>query len=257
MKEKQVLIKGIESNFKLAGEGKPILILHGWGGSSDSWEKVIDLLVEQNFKVFCPDLPGFGKTKAPKETWGVSDYVDWVLKFVEKQKLENFILLGHSFGGRISIKFANYYPNKISSLILCDSAGLKIKPNWKRRVVLGFIGFLKLIFGITFFQKIKKEIKDIFYFIISETDYAKANSRMKKIMKRVISEDLFRYLSGIKSETLIVWGEKDDIVPLSHAHVFNKQIQNSKLEIIEGVKHSPHLQSPEKLVAIILNFLEK
>ncbi len=257
MEEKEVIIKGIKSNFKVSGKGQPILVLHGWGASSSSWKKVQEILAKKGFKVFCPDLPGFGKTGVPESIWGVADYVDWVLEFTKSQNFENFILLGHSFGGRISIKFSNYYPNKVQSLVLCNSAGLKIKPSLKRRIVLYFISFLKLIFGVTFFNKLKEEFKDLFYFAISSTDYAKANMKMKKVMKRVIAEDLLRYLSGIQSDTLIVWGEKDKMIPLKHAHVFNQEIENSRLKIISGVGHSPHLEVPEKLSKIILDFLRK
>ena len=159
MEEKTISIKQKQSNFKVAGNGQPVLILHGWGASSSSWEKVQEILSDNNYKVFCPDLPGFGKTEAPEKAWGVSDYVDWVLEFTKTQNLDNFILIGHSFGGRVSIKFANYYPEKIKSLILCDSAGLKVSPSLRRRMVLTFVGFFKLISGITFFSKIKEEMK--------------------------------------------------------------------------------------------------
>lgn len=256
MEEKTVLIKGKKATFKVAGNGQPILILHGWGASSSSWEKVQEILAYNDYKVFCPDLPGFGETPPPDIAWGVSDYVDWVLEFAKSQNLDSFILIGHSFGGRISIKFANYYPEKVKSLILCDSAGLKIQPSIKRRIVLIFVGFFKLIFGISFLSGLKNEMKDLFYFTISNTDYAKANKVMKEVMKRVIGEDLFKYLKGIKAKTLIVWGKKDKLVPVEHAYVFKDEIKNSQLEIIPKVGHSPHLKVPEKLSNIILDFLK-
>ena len=256
MEEKTILIKEKKSLFKVAGNGQPVLILHGWGASSSSWEKVQNILAYNDYKVYCPDLPGFGKTDSPEKAWGVSDYVDWVSEFAKSQNLDNFILIGHSFGGRISIKFANYYPKKVKALILCDSAGLKVSPSFKRRVVLTFVGFLKLIFGITFFKKIKEEMKELFFFAISSTDYAKASKVMRETMKRVLAEDLFIYLNGIKNKTLIVWGKKDKLVPVEHAYVFKEQIQDSRLEIISGVGHSPHLKVPDKLSDIVLNFLK-
>ena len=257
MEEKTILIKEKKTLLKVAGDGQPVLILHGWGASSSSWEKVQGILACNNYKIYCPDLPGFGKTDSPKKAWGVSDYVDWVSEFAKSQNLDNFILIGHSFGGRISIKFANYYPKKVKSLILCDSAGLKVSPSFSRRLVLFFVGSLKLMFGITFFQKIKEEMKELFFFAISSTDYAKASKIMRKTMKRVLAEDLFVYLNGIKTKTLIVWGKKDKLVPVEHAHVFKEQIQDSQLEIISNVGHSPHLKVPDKLSGIILNFLKK
>jgi len=255
MEEKTILIKEKKFNFKVAGDGQPILILHGWGASSSSWERVQEILANNNYKVFCPDLPGFGKTDSPKEAWGVSDYVDWVLEFTKSQNLKDFVLIGHSFGGRISIKFANYYPKKVKFLILCDSAGLKIKPSFGRRIILTFVGFFKLIFGITFFSKIKEEMKNLLLFAIPNTDYAKASKIMKEVMKRVLEENLFIYLNEIKSKTLIVWGKKDKLVPVEHAYVFKKEIQDSQLEIIPNVGHSPHLKVPKKFSDIILDFL--
>ena len=255
MKEKTTLIKGKNTNFTVTGDGQPVLILHGWGASLSSWEKVQEILANNNYKVFCPDLPGFGKTDSPKNAWGVSDYVDWVSEFIKNQNLDDVILIGHSFGGRVSIKFANYYPNRVKSLILCDSAGLKVGPGFRRKMTLIFIGFFKLIFGVTFFKKIKEEIKELLFFTISSTDYAKASKVMRETMKRVLEEDLFIYLKGIKTKTLIVWGEKDKLVPVEHAYVFKEEIQNSQLEVIPSIGHSPHLKVPEKLSNIILNFL--
>ena len=207
MIEKKVLINNINTNFTVAGEGAPILILHGWGGSSASWVDVQNKLSNSGYKVYCPDLPGFGNTKNPEHDWGVSDYVVWVEEFVKSQELNKFILIGHSFGGRISIKFSNYYPEQVDSLILCDSAGLKIRPSFKRMLVLMFVGFFKLIFGITFFQEMKKSLKDLLFFTISNTDYGRANEVMKGTMKRVIDEDLMIYLKDITVRTLIVWGK--------------------------------------------------
>ena len=255
MEEKTILIKEKKTKLKVSGDGQPVLILHGWGSSSSSWEKVQEILAGNKYKVFCPDLPGFGRTDPPKEAWGVSDYVDWVLEFTKNQDMDNFILIGHSFGGRISIKFANYYPKKVKSLVLCDSAGLKISPSLGRRMVLIFVGFFKLMLGITLFSKIKEEMKDLFLFAISSTDYAKASKVMRETMKRILAENLFIYLKGIKTRTLIVWGKKDKLVPVEHAYVFKEEIQDSQLEIIPNVGHSPHLKVPEKFSDIILDFL--
>ena len=79
---------------------------------------------------------------------------------------------------------------------------------------------------------------------------------MKEVMKRVLAEDLFIYLDGIKSKTLIVWGEKDKLVPVKHAYIFKEEIKDSRLEIIKKIGHSPHLEASEKFSNIILDFLK-
>ena len=88
MREQKILINGLETNFKIAGEGEPLLILHGWAGSSDSFVEVQKILANRKFKVICPDLPGFGKTITPDIPWTVKDYSDFILKFTRDIKFE-------------------------------------------------------------------------------------------------------------------------------------------------------------------------
>ena len=82
MTEEKLLINDLEANYKISGDGQLILILHGWGGSSDSWNEVQKILTEKGFKIIVPDFPGFEKSKSPKEAWEVSDYVQWLKNFI-------------------------------------------------------------------------------------------------------------------------------------------------------------------------------
>jgi len=133
MIERQIRVKDLKINYKVFGsssqilqsktwedKGKPILILHGWGSKSDRWEATAELLAKKGFFVVVPDLPGFGKSETLKEVWGVDTYVEWVNKFSDSiPELKNgFYLLGHSFGGAVSVKFAIKYAQKIHKLFL-------------------------------------------------------------------------------------------------------------------------------------------
>lgn len=117
-----------------------ILVLHGWGGSSKSWLKVKELLEQKGSKVFVPDLPGFGEEPEPPKPWSGIDYLDWVKKYSEKEGLSQFFLLGHSFGGGLSISFASLYPEKILGLILVDSARVGMKKNLsiRQKIIIKF-----------------------------------------------------------------------------------------------------------------------
>ena len=115
--EKTISIDGLNIYYRIAGQGNPFLILHGWGASSDSWKGVQEFLSKQGFKTIALDLPGFGKSADPHEAWSVNDYSLFVLKFADKLSLSNFELLGHSFGGRISIKLAAFHQERIKNLI--------------------------------------------------------------------------------------------------------------------------------------------
>ena len=247
IKEKYILLGNLKINYRIAGDGPAVLILHGWGASSASWLKVQEILAKAGFKVLVPDFPGFGKSDSPQEPWSVTDYMRWTNEFTELLRLKKFFLLGHSFGGRVAIRFAVDFPIKLEKLILCSAAGIKMQPNLKRRLAGELSNLSKSLP-----PDIRNKFKDAF---LRNTDYFKASGVMKETMKNVIAKDLEPYLSGIRTQTLIVWGSDDKMVPIRYAHIFRDKIKNSSLEIMPKIGHSPHLQNPEELADIILKFL--
>lgn len=253
--ELQIKINDLKINYKVAGEGPALLVLHGWGGSSDSWTRIQRLLTEKGFKVIIPDFPGFGKSVTPPNPWSVGDYLNFILKFLKTIKLDNFFLLGHSFGGRVAIKFAGQYPEKIQKLILCDSAGIKGKPGFKTKIIFLIAMIGNAVFTPKPLARFKDSARNIFYGFIRKKDYTKAKGTMKETIKKVLDEDLLADLVKIKINTLIIWGQKDKMVPVKYAKIFNEKIENSKLEIMPKVGHSPHIETPEKLAEIILKFI--
>jgi pimeloyl-ACP methyl ester carboxylesterase len=105
--------------------------------------------------------------------------------------------------------------------------------------------------------RFKDSARNLFYGFIRKRDYAKAKGVMKETIKKVLDEDLLADLAQIKTDTLIIWGKEDKMVPVKYAKIFNEKIENSKLEIMPKVGHSPHIETPEKLAEIILNFLKQ
>lgn len=246
-----IFIDGLRVNYKLGGSGGPlVLILHGWGGSSDSWKKIIAYL-EPNFQIICPDLPGFGKSETPKNNWNLSDYAIWLKKFTEIINTNNFFLLGHSFGGRIAIKFSISWPQKIKALLLCSSAGIKQKWSVKEKIIWITVLIGNSIFSARPLNRFRDKARHLFYKLLKNKDYTRANETMKEIMKKVISEDLTPELSKISTKTFIIWGAKDNIVPIADAYIFKAKIKNSKLTILPNIRHSPHLEDPKNFAEII------
>ena len=257
LEEKKILIKGLEANYKVSGQGPAFFILHGWGGSSDSWINVQKVLAGEKFQVIIPDFPGFGKSLTPKEPWEVNNYVEWLKSFIEQMKVKTpFFLLGHSFGGRIAIKFAARYPENIKALILCSSAGIKSKKSFKNKMFyyLGRIG--EYLFSQKPLLKFKNGARNTFYQIIRQRDYLQAKGVMKETVKKVLAEDLMGYLSQIKAETLILWGENDRMVPIKYGYIMAKEISKAKMITFPKIGHSPHLEIPDKLAKEILLFIK-
>jgi len=256
MEEKTVFINGLKINLKILGQGDPVLILHGWGDSFNSWVRVQEILAEKEFKVFIPDLPGFGKSDTPKSAWGLGDYSDFIFNLSQELNLSRFFLVGHSFGGRIAIKFTNAYPEKVKLLILCDSAGIKPKPSPQTRLFYLIAKIGNALFSKKPLTRFKNGARNSFYIFLRNRDYVKANKIMRESMKKIIEENLLPEISQIRTKTLLIWGEKDKMVPLKYAYAFKENLPNSKLEILPKIGHSPHLEAPEKLSQIILNFFK-
>jgi pimeloyl-ACP methyl ester carboxylesterase len=258
----------------------PFVILHGWGASAKSYERLKPLLEQKGISVFVFDLPGFGNEPAPKSAWSVSDYVEWVnmkvkedldscLRRNDKKESENdekegggvnninkIVLFGHSFGGRIAIKFAAKYPEKLAGLILCDAAGITPRPKAKIAIFSLLSKTGKIIFSLPILKYFQPIVRRIEYFLSGSRDYYYLqNPIMKKVFNNVINEDLAEHLKKVTAPTLIVWGKNDKMTPVSDAYVMHEKIKGSKLEILEGTGHSPHLESPEVLADKIYNFL--
>jgi len=257
MREKNILINDLRVNYKIAGEGPAVLVLHGWGGSSDSWRKVQEILSEKGYNILTPDLPGFGKSVTPRAPWGINDYTDFVSSFIKETKLDNFSLLGHSFGGRIAIRFSSLYPEKINKLILCDSAGIKPTPDFKTKTIFRLAKIGNAIFTSKILERMKDSARNIFYIITRNRDYARARGVMRETIKKVLEEDLLPDLDKVSTKTLIVWGENDRIVPMKYGNIIKENIKDSEIVLIPKVGHSPHLEVPEKLSEIILKFLNE
>ena len=256
MEEKKIVIKDVESNCKVSGEGRPLLILHGWGlGSSNSWVKVQKILASQGFKLVVPDFPGFGKSAKPPYPWSVSDYVDWLKELLNHFNIEKPSIIAHSFGGRVAIKLIVEDEVEVDKLILCAPAGVKPKETIDAKLTFWASRIGNIIFDVKYLNKFRDKVKKAFYLLLHNKDYVKAEGVMRDTIKKVLAEDLTPYLSEIKVKTLLIWGGRDKIVPLKYADIFKKEIKDSELKIIPKSGHSPHLDNPEKLLEAIIPFL--
>lgn len=234
--------------------GKPLLILHGWGSSTKSWEKVQHYLARYGYKVIVPDMPGFGGSDSPPKAWHGDDYLAWLLNFIETQKLETPLnIVGHSFGGGLAMKLAIEYPKLVKNLILVSAARIYTKHSLYKRIVkkIAQLG-RKMFYFMPFFSIIRK----IFYrLIVGEKDYMRAEGVMRETMKLIIREDLTPELHKIQARTLIIWGTKDKATPIENAHLINEKVPGSELETIDGAGHALNLECPEKLAQMIGTYL--
>lgn len=235
--------------FEKEGKGDPLILLHGWGTSSKTFQDLKKLLIN-NYTVYIIDLPGFGQSEEPLLPYTLDDYVDLIDDFIIKNNLENITLLGHSFGGRISIKYVAKNHN-IKKLILVDSAGLRPK-----HFIL--INFKILLYKIKKrYYKITKQ-NDKYQHLLNHSgssDYQNASTIMKQTLSNVVKNYLNKDIKKIKTETLIIWGKDDQITPLKDGKKMHKMIKSSGLVIINDCGHFPYLENPFYFNKVIKHYL--
>jgi len=233
----------------------PLLILHGWGSNSERWQKVTEILKEKGVEAEALDLPGFGITPSPEKPWTREDYINWIFQKAKEKNWGKFNLLGHSFGGGLSIKIAINFPEKIEKLILCAPAIIRRK-RLKTYLFYWLAYFGKKIFSLPGLKYLQPYAQKMIYKLAGARDYYVADGTMKETMKKLHEENLEEVLEKIKVPTLIVWGEKDDVLPVKDARELKEKIEGAKLRIISGAKHSPHRETPEELAEIIYQFVQ-
>lgn len=258
----KVSVKGLEVSYEKEGEGIPLLVLHGWGASSESWKEVRENL--NGYEVIIPDLPGFGESETPTQSWTVEDYIEFIEEFTQKLNLPQFYLLGHSFGGSLAVKFTAAHPEKVRKMILMDSAGIKPEPKLIAKVLKSIAQKGEAVFAGPL-AKFKNTGKKVFYKLIERTDYGKVDEVMKETMKNVFdyytkhdlqSGNFLTDLKKVNVETLLVWGKEDEIIPLKYGKIFKEKIDDSSLKTLSDVRHSPHLKKPAETAQIISNFFK-
>lgn len=268
MQEKQIQLCGLNINYKIIGAGKvPVVLLHGWGLSSGKYVATAEeiLKIDSGYTFYIPDLPGFGKSEEPKEDWKLDNYVSFVKEFfssvaqrnggfelikniLEKAvkgekdtfRIENkkVILIAHSFGGRIAIKYAEKYPEDLDKLVLTGAAGIKHKLTARQKFFFRLSKIGKSIFSLPVLKTFEKYARKFLYKIVRERDYADASARMKEIMKNALAEDLTGMLEKITVPAVLIWGRNDRSTPLEDGKLMHQKIAGSKLFVIENANHS-------------------
>ena len=227
-------------------------MFHGWGGSLHGFDLLAPNLATAH-RVISLDLPGFGGTEAPSETWNLDNYIDFVKSFIQKLDLKVEVLVGHSFGGRIAIKGLATKSLTADQLILIGSAGLA-KSQTLRNVILKILTKIgNLISYLPPFIFWRQQLRRKLYRAIG-SDYLDAGVLRQTYLK-IIAEDLSNVAPNVSVPTLLIWGEDDITTPLADGRRLASFIPHSQLEIIKDADHDVHQQKPEQVNELINKFL--
>ena len=240
------------------GKGFPLILIHGFLGSSKMWEPQINFF-KNHFRVITPDLPGFGKSNKAKSHNSIQSIASLLMECLEEKKIDKFYLLGHSMGGMIVQEMAKKYGNKIVKLI-CYSTG----PRGEMPGRFESVDQSR--------ENLKKKGLEITAKNIAKTWFVKKENAKyfdicieagKQTSTKAVDDALIAFknwngvdtLKNIKNETLIVWGDQDKSYNLEQIKTLEKSIKKSKLVIFKNCAHNVHLEQPDQFNNTIKNFL--
>ncbi len=240
----EIIIKDMNINYIQYGKGKKnIVLLHGWGQNIEMMNPLGKKL-ENDAVITIIDLPGHGESDEPKVALTIEDYCEVVRELLEKLKIDNPILVGHSFGGRIAIVYAAKYD--VEKLILLGAPCIRKeqKISFKVKVLKG----LKKVPGLNKLEGFAKKH-------IGSRDYRNASEVMRKILVNTVNQDLSEYAKAIPCPTLLIWGDRDTEAPLSEAKELEKIMQDAGLIVYEGGTHYAYLEFIGPLTNVIRTFI--
>ena len=249
-----IIINDFNIYYEKIGTGKKnIIILPGWGNTRPTFEYMIGSL-KNNYTIYIIDYPGFGNSSFPNRDLTIYDYADLMKNFINILNIKNPIIITHSFGTRIALILNSKLKIKFKKLIIIDGARIKKKKNIFFKVKQISYKLLKKIGNI-----LPKKIKNLYIKklinIFGSEDYKSLNDNMKKTFSNIVNEDLSYLLKDVKSETLLIWGEKDYDTPLCDAIKMNSIIADSGLIIIKNGTHFSYLDAPFYINKIIIEFI--
>jgi pimeloyl-ACP methyl ester carboxylesterase len=256
---RSVTVGGNRLHYYVMGpaEGRPVVLVHGLGGRCEDWRNLVPYLVREGFRVYMPDLPGFGRSDKPANfSYSIPDQAATMFSFMDAMGLTRVDLGGFSMGGWIVQKMAADHPDRIARLMLFDAAGINEVPVWNTR-----------LFTPTSAVELD-QLDDLLMphppqvpgFIAADI------LRVSRQDAWVIQRALDSMLSGrdatddvlpqLKMPVLIVWGNRDQIFPLRHGERMHQLIPQSQLDVVPGCGHLAPVQCADRIGPTMAQFLK-
>lgn len=237
----EINVKNLSINYIQYGEGNDIVLLHGWGQNIEMMRPIGDNF-QNRFRITILDFPGFGESEEPKEAWTIEDYELMLEEFLKKVNVKKPIVIGHSFGGRVAIRYSARNP--ISKLVLFGSPCIRIQEELSLGVKI--LKKLKTLPGLNGLGEYMKKF-------IGSRDYKAASPIMRQTLVNVVNEDLSKFAREIEEPTLLIWGTNDTEAPLNEAKELEKIMVDAALITLPGT-HYAYLENLPRVVTILANF---
>jgi pimeloyl-ACP methyl ester carboxylesterase len=271
-------IHGYRRAFRVAGTGPAILLIHGIGDNSTTWQTVQSKLA-QRFTVIAPDLLGHGKSDKPRADYSVAAYANGMRDLLSVLDIEHVTVIGHSLGGGVAMQFAYQFPQLVERLILVGAGGVTKDVNIALRIasvpmgsealallrlplvlpalqVLGRVG--GALFGST---GVGRDLPDVVR-ILNDLPEPTASSAFARTLRAVVDwrgqvvTMLDRCYLTESVPVQLIWGSRDSVIPVEHARMAHSAMPGSQLEVFDGSGHFPFHDDPDRFVELVEKFID-
>lgn len=268
--EKFVEVRGRQVYVEQAGEGEPVVLLHGFCCSSFTWREVIPGLAEHH-RVIAPDLPGFGYTERPcnPQAYRFAGLGRTVLDLLDRLGVEEAHLVGHSFGGALALWLAERYPERVRSLTLVATATPELtverRQPWAR---FRSLNYLLLHTALLSRGAIRKALEESYYDPSLVTDEL-VDAYRERLLVEGVEEACYGFLApvedppppvdllGLEMPVLVLWGDSDEVIPARRAVPYVKRMRRARMVIFDRCGHVPMEERPRAFLREVVPFLRE
>ncbi|OBK98078.1 hypothetical protein A5645_04230 [Mycobacterium asiaticum] len=271
-------IHGHRRAFRIAGSGPVIVLLHGVGDSSTTWEPVHAKLA-QRFTVIAPDMLGHGESDKPRADYSLASFANGLRDLLTALEIDRVTLVGHSLGGGVAAQFAYQYPQFVERVVLVSAGGVTKDVSIALRFAAMPLGaealsMLRLPGAVPAMGLVSRAVGTV----VGSTRFTRDVASLPRLVGglskpgavsafartlRGVVDTQGQYVSMLDRSYLmhglpvqIIWGEDDLIIPVSHARLAHRQIPGSRLEILPESGHMPHGDHPDRFVQIVHQFID-
>lgn len=272
-----VVVHGYRRAFRRCGSGPVLLLLHGIGDSSAAWEPLMPALGER-FTVIAPDLLGHGASDKPRADYSVAAYANGVRDLMDVLGVERATVVGHSLGGGVAAQACYQYPHRFERLVLVSTGGVAREVAPALRLLSAPYAELALpvtrLPGARLVARGLAEVAkrtplalgrdaDELVRVFDGLPSGPARKSFTRTLRSVVDwrgqlvTMLDRCYLADEMPTLLVWGDRDGVIPVAHGHLAHAAMPASRLEVFAGAGHFPHHAEPERFVALLRAFVDE
>jgi len=247
----EVILDNIHIHYEEIGKGQPVIIMHGWGQNTEMMYSIVNSLDHDKYHIYNIDLPGFGQSDEPNTEYTIDDYTNFLKEFIKVNKIDNPILIGHSFGCRISINYAAQ-GNPVKEMVLTGAAGIKDRRGLSYYARVYFYKFSKKFINFPFLKHYVLEAMEN----SGSEDYRNSSATMKAVLRNAVNFDQSDMLHKVKCPVLLIFGSNDESTPVWMGKKMESEMENAKLLVYPNGSHYAYLEYIDQFSKDMNEFLE-